>query len=127
MLGERLNAQPGSVEASTTSAWAEVVAGIRTGEAPRDLGQGVDTAVEAASGAGEVIPLQMLLLVQYFNHNTLIAIDSGFNVFFLPAAGWDFMPPYGRFFLFFSYQKRKIKRSRGFYFSSREGFYPLRP
>jgi hypothetical protein len=114
------------VEASTTTAWAEVVAGIQTGEAPRDPGQGVDTAVAAASGAGEVIPLQLLQLVQYINLNTLLDIDTGFNVFFYLLQVGILCHPTDVFFCFFDL-KRKMVRSRGFYFSSREGFYPLRP
>jgi hypothetical protein len=94
----------------------DTVAGILTGEAPRDPGQGAGTAVAAASGAGDVIPLQ---LVQYINLNTILDGDTGFNVFFLPAAGWDFMPPYGRFFFVFCPEKENGKIKRFLLLSSR--------
>jgi hypothetical protein len=62
--GERYNAQPCSVEALTATAWAGVVAmdtgaGILTGVAPRDPGQGAGTVVAVANGTGEVNLLQL--------------------------------------------------------------------
>ncbi len=79
-------------------------------------------AVVAASGAGEMIPLQLLQLALYINLNTLNTLldgDTGFNVFFLPAAGWDFMPPYGRFFFVFCAEKENDKIKRFLLLSSR--------
>ncbi len=62
------------------------------------IGRGADTVAAAVLGAGEVDSVQSILVIKLIvKQNNVI----GFNVFFLPAAGWDYMPTYGRFLFYF--------------------------